>query len=194
MKTDIHLRKLVAFPLLIIIGTLYGCGAAHVRTEMASPDLHQYGKVFISDVRVYSKEEAAKDNVELQAKMREWELFARNELEGYVKNSHYQLIDQIPSGTQQILFFDLDINLTYGNRALRYWVGFGAGKGGVYSVLTASDSKTGEEKLRAVAESDLAMGAFGGDMQTVLKDNIKKLVDQYPAAPQKASHIYYWCA
>lgn len=150
---------------------------------MASPDLHQYEKVYISDIRVYSKEEAAKDNAELQAKMDEWKLFARNELEGYLNDSHYRLVEKIPPDGEQVLVVDLDINLAYGNRALRYWVGFGAGKGGVNSVLIVADSKTGEEKFRAVAESDLAMGGFGGDMEGVLKANIKELVDQYPDAP-----------
>ena len=168
--------------LVLVIATLYGCGVAHVKTDIASPDLHQYEKVYISDVRVYSEEAAAKDNAELQAKMDEWKSFARSELEGYLTESHYQLVDQPPTDDERVLVVDLDINVAYGNRALRYWVGFGAGKGGVDSVLSVSDSKTGAEKFRAVAASDLSMGAFGGDMHAVLEENIRQLVDQYPRA------------
>lgn len=170
------------FPLtlLLLVTTLYGCGAAHVRTDVASSDLHQYDKVFISEVKVHSQEAAAQDNADLQVKMVEWEVFARGELENYVNDSHYQLISQPPAITEKALIVNLDIDLTYGNQALRYWVGFGAGKGGVSSVLTATDNETGDEKFRAAAESDLVMGGFGGDMAEVLKQNIRELVDQYP--------------
>jgi hypothetical protein len=125
---------------------------------------------------------AAKDNEALQVKMVEWESFSRDELESYVNESHYQLMNEAPVSGEKALVVNLDIDLVYGNRAARYWGGFGAGKGSVDSVLTVTDSQTGEEKFRAVAESDLAMGAFGGDMGSVLKGNIKQLVDQYPRA------------
>jgi hypothetical protein len=117
--------------------------------------------------------------------MDEWEVFARGELEDYVNDSHYQLINQPPAITEKALIINLDIDLTYGNRALRYWIGFGAGKGGVDSVLTAIDSETGDEKFRATAESDLSVGAFGGDMEAILKQNIRELVDQYPRRADK---------
>lgn len=180
MNSENLLTSFFPLTLLLLVTTLYGCGAAHVRTDVASSDLHQYDKVFISEVKVHSQEAAAQDNAELQTQMDEWEVFARGELENYVNDSHYQLISQPPAITEKALIINLDIDLTYGNRALRYWVGFGAGKGGVYSVLTAADSETGVEKFRAVAESDLVMGGFGGDIEAVLKQNIWELVDQYP--------------
>ncbi len=105
--------------LLLLVLTLYGCGAAHVRTDMESTDLHQYENVFISEVRVYSEED-------------------------------------------------------------------GAGKGSVASVLMVTDSQTGEDKFRAAADSDMTMGAFGGDMEAVLKKNVRALVDQYPRAPDES--------
>jgi hypothetical protein len=177
------LKRPYLLSLLIMIVTLYGCGAAHVRTEVASNDLHQYDKVHISDVRVYSLEESAKTNEELKAKMDEWKIFARRELEAYINESHYQLVEENQPDNPLLLIVDLDINIAYGNRAMRYWVGFGAGKGGVDSTLIVTDNITGQEKFRAVAESDLAIGGFGGNMEKVLKSNIKKLVDQYPEAP-----------
>lgn len=55
------------------------------------------------------------------------------------------------------------MNVQYGNRALRWAVSFGAGKGGVNSILTVKDSKTWDIKYKAHADSDLAMGGAGGD-------------------------------
>ncbi len=168
--------------LMFLVATLNGCGVAHVRTEVESSDLHQYDKVFISKIDVHSQEEAAQDNAKLQELMIEWESFARDELEGYVNESHYQLMSEPPTSDEKALVITLDADLAYGNRALRWAVGFGAGQGGVDSVLTVTDSQTGEEKFRAVAESDLVMGGAGGDMQATLKKNIEQLVDQYPRA------------
>ncbi len=31
---------------------LYGCGTAHIKTDMQSPDLRQYEKFYIRDVKV----------------------------------------------------------------------------------------------------------------------------------------------
>lgn len=182
MRPDKLLNSHFPLTLLLLAATLNGCGVAHVRTEVESSDLHEYDKMFISEVDVHSQEVAAQDNAELQDKMVEWEAFSRAELEGYVNDSHYQLMSEPPTGTEKALVAILDIDLVYGSRAARYWGGFGAGKGSVDSVLTVIDSQTGEKKFEAVAESDMAMGAFGGDMGAVLKKNIQDLVDQYPRA------------
>ena len=182
-------RYFSPLPLLAAL-TLYGCGATHVRThhvgtEMASAEIHQYEKVFISEVDVDSQEETARDNVVLQAKMDEWEKFARGELEGYVNDSHYQLLTEPPGAAEKALIMNLDIDMVYGSRAKRYWIGSGAGRGSVDSVLTASDNQTGEQKFRAVAESSLSVGGFGGDMEKVLIKNVRDLVDQYPRVPDE---------
>ena len=185
MNADRSVTRCFSVVLSLGVVTLSGCGAAHVRTDTASADIHQYEKVFISEVDVHSQEESAQDNAELQANMDEWEIFARGELESYVNDSHYQLLTDPPGATDKALIINLDIDIVYGSRALRYWVGFGAGKGSVDSVLTVSDNQTGEQKFRAMAESDLSVGGFGGDMEKVLKKNVSELVDQYPRAPDE---------
>ncbi len=179
MNTEYSLNNYFRVTILFLVATLYGCGAAHVRTDVESSDLYDYDQAFISEVKVYSEEEAAEDNEKLQTDMKEWEVFARGELEDYLNESHYQLISQPPASNVKALILNLDIKMTYGSRALRYWVGFGAGKGGVDSVLTVTDSLTGEDKFRAVSDSDMAVGAFGGDMEKVLEKNVAALLDQF---------------
>jgi len=124
--------------------------------------------------------EAAKNNAELQAKLKEWENFARQELVFYTQNIQSQLMGKHSAGEERVLTVSLDVDITYGNRALRYWAGFGAGKGGVDSVLTINDSQDQTEKFRAVADSDLSVGAFGGDIGKVFRKNIEGLLQQYP--------------
>ena len=165
-----------------ITAVLAGCGAAHVRTELDFVDIEQYANVYIGRVDLYSKEQSAQTNEDLQMKLEEWQRFARSEIEQYVRGSSFQLVNQLPSDPERTLIINTDINVAYGNRALRYFVGFGAGKGGVDSTLVIVDAKTGAEKFKAVAESDLAIGGFGGDMGAVLRKNIRKLTDQIPGS------------
>lgn len=169
--------------LAVSVVLLSACGTAHVRTDKVASDLHSYNNVFIQKVDIYSNEEAAKTNTQLQNKMVEWEAFARTELENYVQRSNYSLLTSKDQITERTLIVDLDVDLVYGNRAARYFGGFGAGKGSVDSVLTVIDHQTSDLKFKATAESELSMGAFGGDMQGVLKSNIKKLIQQYPQKP-----------
>lgn len=170
--------------LSLMVTFLTACGAAHVRTEKSSSDLHQYKNIYLGKVDIHSQEEAAKTNEELQLKMVEWEGFARTELKNYVEKSEYTLVDTLDNN-DTTLTVDLDIDLVYGNRAARYFGGFGAGKGSVDSVLKVTDPKTQEVKFHAVAESDLSVGAFGGSMESVLKTNIQKLIEQYPRAAKQ---------
>ncbi|MCP5007080.1 MAG: hypothetical protein GY941_24520 [Planctomycetes bacterium] len=158
---------------------LYGCGAAHIKTDMQSPDLRLYEKFYIRDVKVYSNEPNAKTNIKLQRKMEYWASFTRKELEGYIRESHYSLVDSVGTESEKVLIADIDVNVVYGNRALRWAVGFGAGKGGVDSLLTVNDAQTGKIKFKATSDSDLSMGGAGGDIDDVLKGNIRKLIDQY---------------
>jgi hypothetical protein len=133
-------------------------------------------------VRVASQEDAAKTNAALQRKLAEWETYTRGELDRSLRASGYKLLTELPADSSRTLIVDAKLDVRYGNRALRYWAGFGAGKGGVNSVLTAIDSKTQQEEFRASAASDLAIGAFGGDIGDVLKENVGKLIAQFPPA------------
>lgn len=165
---------------------LYGCGAAHIKTDIQSPDLRQYENFYVRDVKVYSNEPNAKTNIALQKKMEYWASFTRTELENYIRESHYRLVDSVEAESGKVLIADINVNVVYGNRALRWAVGFGAGKGGVDSLLIVKDAQTGRIKFKATSDSDLSMGGGGGDIDAVLKDNIRKLIDQYRVSYNKS--------
>lgn len=174
------LSNTIRLPLLIVIlWFLNGCGTAHTRTDVQAQNIESYQNILIQEVKVYSNEEAAKKNAPLQEKLRNWETYSRNQLEQYIKDSKYTLINSIDEIEGKTLLVDLDVNVQYGNRALRWAVGFGAGKGGVDSVLIFKDSVTGDIKYKAYANSDLSMGGGGGDIDDVLKKNIEKLLKQH---------------
>lgn len=173
------LRNLIA---MLAVLLLYGCGVAHVKTDTQALDLRQYDNVLIQQVKLYSLEESAKDNDELQRKMRQWTAFSRAELEGYAQRSSYKLIDTLDAASGKTLTVDLDVNLQYGNRALRWAVGLGAGSGAVDSELTMKDAHSGKVKFHSEAHSDLSVGFGGGDMEEVLKENIRELLKDYPGS------------
>lgn len=159
---------------------LYGCGAAHIQPSGNQTDLNNYDSINVGTVKVYSEEEAAKDNVKLQAKMTKWKGDVRQSLVDYINDSRFNLNGNKP------LIANVDVNVAYGNKALRYWVGFGAGKGGVISKFSLIDPATNKVEYTVTAKSDLAMGVFGGDIAQVLKSNIKKLLTQVKKDTEKS--------
>lgn len=179
------MRKVIKMPYLIMtlmISSLLGCGAAHIRTETETVNLDRYTNVAINEVKISSVDKASEDNVELQKKLDSWKKFARAELESYAESSKFNLVEASDSYTVNTLVIDLEISVQYGSRALRYFAGFGAGQGGVESTITIRDSNTSEVKYQSNAKSDLSVGAFGGDIGGVLKKNIKTLVDTFRAS------------
>ncbi len=79
----------------------------------------------------------------------------------------------------ETLVIDMDVEVVYGNRFLRWFVGFGAGRGKVDTVMTVYDAKTNAVKFKAVANSDLKGGGGGGDVGKLLQNNIRHLMKQY---------------
>lgn len=158
-------------PVLALIVAL-GCGRPHVRNLSAAADLPTYRRILVESVTVTSVEQhagALKDNEQMAAVAREEAVVALR------RDGRYQVIDAPDPSDQNTLRIRIDSNVRYGSRALRYMVGFGAGSGRVVSTLTGTVDG-GEEKVRAVSESDLAVGAFGGNMRTVIRKNIRTLL------------------
>lgn len=171
--------------LIAAVITLAACGRAHIREGTEDASLSQYTHAHIQNVKVYSREEAAKTNQPLQVKMENWQHYSRSMLETALTNSGLTLTESATVEGKKVLVVDLDIDMQYGNRALRWVVGFGAGKGGVNSRLTAHDNTVEKLIFSAKAESDLAEGGAGGDMNRVLKKNIEALMLHLQTARNK---------
>ena len=166
-------------PLLTLFLTgLYGCGVAHVKTQVAAEDWQNYRSAYIKDVRVYSEEAAAVSNEALQTKMAGWQAQSLRQITQFLERSRLNLLPEPPAQPDNTLAVEIDTNVRYGNRALRYFVGFGAGKGTVNSTLSVTDAESGETKFQAESESSLSVGIGGGDMGRVLESNVEKLIEQ----------------
>src|SRR5262245_12835032 len=167
------------FLVVIVAMTAVGCGAPHLRPQVnAATELP--ASAYIGRVTVSSQEEAAKSNMELQAKMGAWETEARSRLLQALTTKGYHVVTDAPAQGSTTLIWNLDVEVQYGNRAMRYLVGFGAGKGSVHSTLVVDDDAK-SERYSAGVDSDLDIGAFGGDIGQVLHANLDKLLSTLPA-------------
>tara|TARA_B110000908_G_C10217287_1_gene433417 strand:- start:921 stop:1577 length:657 start_codon:yes stop_codon:yes gene_type:complete len=166
--------------ILTMLATLSACGSAPlIKTNIQTEDLDEYDNMLISDVRVYSNETEAEYNVELTEKLEGWKFYSKALLETYISNSKYNLVTSLGDAEGSTLLVDLDVNVLYGNRALRWAVGYGAGEGGVDSTLTVTDAVTEEVKYKSQADSNLTMGVAGGDVGDMLEENVQNLIQQY---------------
>jgi hypothetical protein len=162
------------FSVVIIAMLLQACGSAHVRQGSIHENIGSYKQAYISEISVTSKEQNV-DALDMNQRMQE---YAKERIEEIISSNSYEVISKTTAG--KALAFKLTISVVYGNRAARYFGGFGAGKGTVSSRLQVVDSKTNAVVYSASAESELSVGAFGGSMETVLQENIDKLLDTYP--------------
>jgi hypothetical protein len=170
--------------LFVLSMALAGCGAPHVTTAPGPVGLPEYKAAFVDRVTVASQEPNAQTNEPLQQKMREWQAQTRQQLQDGLRAHGYVVLSELPAQPTDavVLIINCDVDVKYGNRAVRWAVGFGAGKGGVRSIFVGVDRQTGAERFRTAVASDLAMGGAGGDMGAVVKDNIAKLAADLPHA------------
>ncbi len=82
------------------------------------------------------------------------------------------------AGTANKQTIEAQIEIDYGNRALRYFVGFGAGKGWIHVTISLKGAD-GNVIYSSFSEAVLGIGAFGGDMKAVAENAIKQAVSDF---------------
>ncbi|MDC7252791.1 DUF4410 domain-containing protein [Wohlfahrtiimonas chitiniclastica] len=95
----------------------------------------------------------------------EYDLYFEEALKTALKNAH---IDEQSVTYDTIIKYD--INMDEGSRALRYFVGFGAGKARALIEVKIINRKDHQELATLHSEATLSMGAFGGDTKGILND------------------------
>lgn len=172
-----YLSNLGKLSLIIFTAFLFGCSSLKINTEVEASNFDRYQNVYIRDIKVYSNEKNAAKNDALQARISEWKEYTRGQLNTYVNSTDFNMVGS--KKRNETLVIDMDVEVVYGNRFLRWFVGFGAGRGKVDTVMTVYDAKTNAVKFKAVANSDLKGGGGGGDVGKLLQNNIRHLMKQY---------------
>jgi len=165
--------------LLLLTVALGACGHAHARINVPASDPASLRQVQLGTVSVVCTDKNAATNAPLQEKLRGWQQLADQQLRATLAASSTQLVQPSATDGTRVPVLSLTSEVRYGNRALRWAVGFGAGAGGVNSRLVATDQSTGTTIFQASAESDLAIGAAGGDVDKVFRQNLDELLQKY---------------
>lgn len=147
---------------------LSACGGVH-SVILKQPDgSNEVKAVRLVPVEVVSQEQhegASKNNERLKK-------IAEDEMQLLLDD---RKISASPDSQEKV---ECRISVTYGNRALRYWVGFGAGSGSLTVTIELKD-KDDNVRYATQTKADLAMGGFGGDMFAVARNAIKTAFKEF---------------
>lgn len=75
-----------------------------------------------------------------------------------------------------------ELDFDKGNRALRYWVGFGAGKAKAHVKVYLINKQNHQQIAVITTDATMSMGAFGGDANSVLENAAKDISKKIVAA------------
>lgn len=164
------MHMFLRFLMVLILGVLMaGCGKIH-NTLMVKPDSEVVVKeVTLLPVDLSTSDEQAPALLELQNELKKQ---AEDELQALLTSKN------IAVSNKQNLTVGCHIEMAYGNRALRYFVGFGAGSGGVRVTIELKD-EGGVIRYATDTKADLSVGAFGGNMKEVARKAIHAAVKEF---------------
>lgn len=170
MKTSIFKILIIFFSLIFI----QACSRNNSRTVIGvTSNISQYSKEYIYKINVKSKNKN-KDLLDMNKKMK---IYSNNKLQNIFNKKGYKLATSSGAG---VLRFQLDMNIVYGNRAVRYFAGryTDTGRGSVRSMLKILDNQTEEVKYKVLVVSSLSKGRFGGSMESLIKENINNILSE----------------
>jgi len=102
----------------------------------------------------------------------QWKKLATDELQSLLASKNIEVSSHGPATV------GCRIEIVYGNGALRYFIGFGAGAGHIQVRVELKDSD-GTVRYATASKADLAMGLGGGDMSHVAQNAIQKAVKEF---------------
>lgn len=160
-------RQLVGLSLVALALTSVGCGRVASSVKMEPLPGATLKGATLGGVAISSKEtneDAAKINADLKAA-------ATRDLQALLSSR---------GGGATGNVVDAQIELAYGNRALRYFVGYGAGTGWIHITISLKD-KGGKVLYQTFTEAALGVGAWGGDMKAVAEKAVTDSVQAFGA-------------
>ena len=163
MKEYLSVLAFILFGLV-----LSACGGVHSVVLKQPSGIDGIKAVTLIPVEVTSKEQ----NADAQSLNAQWKKMAEEELQSLFASK------KISTSSNSQATVVCRINVVYGNRALRYWVGFGAGSGSLTVVIELKD-KNGNVQYATESKADLAVGALGGDMSDVARKAIQTAVKEF---------------
>jgi len=147
---------------------LFGCGGIRHSVTTSPQNISALKQVTLLPVDVSSKEQTP-DALSLND---QWKSVATVELQTLLNTK------KITATSNSDTTLGCRIDVVYGNRALRYFVGLGAGSGHMRVAIELKD-KNGTVLYATDSKSTLAGGFFGGDMSRVARKTIVEAVRKF---------------
>jgi hypothetical protein len=176
---NIHMKWISIVPLfklllmLLLALTLAACGGVHTAVVTEPDNIDVLKEITLLPPDVTSVELGRNE----RASNAYLKSLAVSELQALLNTKRIVLSDKSKAT------LGCRINVDYGNRNLRYIVGFGAGAGHITIEIELKDG-TGVTRYATKSEADLSFGAFGGDMSDVsiiaLQDAFKAFGTKLP--------------
>ena len=167
--------------LVIVLLTLATAGCASSRYTVLQPATQPIANFDALEIRDFTSNLTDEDSVELANRFAD-QLHAAV-MEDREDNPGRSVFDEVlrqADRSEGVLALDgTVISFEKGNRALRYFVGFGAGK--AYCTIQAvfTDKATGEEVLRANFDGELSMSVFGGSPEEAVDAVVRAFIDYF---------------
>ena len=174
--------SLIKWLALGLVVALSACASTKQATFSSADDVKLYKVVRLSDLAIAS-DEATEGANEANERIKSYYMDAMAKAVTTTNRNVVSAADVPAQG--RVLVIDGRLDVHYGSRALRYWVGFGAGKGSATITLTARDGASGQEKYKDVRTVELTMGAFGGSFEDMIKARIGEQIQQFTTKSQQ---------
>lgn len=175
--------KLIKWLGVLVIALISACATTKQASFSSSDDMKLYKFVQISELSVSSDKTDDGSN-EANERIK---IFYKESISKAASANNKSVVPSSPPNSpsgEKILVVSGSLDVHYGSRALRYWVGFGAGKGYATITLTAKDKGTGQEKYNDVRTVELVMGQFGGSFEDMIKAKMGEQIQQFTIKSQ----------
>ena len=156
-------------------------GCASHRYTVIEPTQKQLTDYPVLEIRDFKSNLGDKESRELAAR------FADRLYDNVIKYRQQHpdkvIFDDVVRKTDQVdgvLVLDgTVVSYEKGNRAKRYFIGFGAGKAYCTIQSTFSEKKTGEEIFKSNFDGELSMSLFGGSVDEAVQGVVKAYLDYW---------------
>lgn len=156
------------FAASVVALALSACAGVHSMVMTQPVRIGELKPVTQHPVTVSSKEQTP----EALSLNEQWKKMAAEELQSLLVSKN------IASSSNGQATVECSIDVVYGNRALRYWVGFGAGSGHIHVTIELKDN-SGTVRYATKSDADLSVGVFGGDMSGAVRKTIRAAVKEF---------------
>ena len=162
--------------ILFVLGSIAGCFHRYTVVEPPNKSLTDHSILEISEFKTSLNDAKSRSLANRFAYRLHWAI--KNHREKNPEDIVYQEVTLATDKTRGVLLMQGTITrYEEGSRAMRYWIGLGAGKAQCTIRVIFIDKESGEELSRTNFEGTLVMGVFGGDSDEAVDGVIDAFID-----------------